>query len=92
MIFLTFNRPMFFIGPERNTPIQHCGLTIPIDSLPEIYSIIDEHLQADQTPFENARRQLYDYTFDAIENNDFLKMHLQKITHDFLEKSSDSIY
>ncbi len=66
--FLTYNRPMFFIGPERENPLQRCGLSVPMDSVHEIYSIMEDHLEEDQSAFQTARQNLYDYTFDPADD------------------------
>ncbi|HPE85648.1 MAG TPA: CDP-glycerol glycerophosphotransferase family protein, partial [Chlamydiales bacterium] len=89
--FLTYNRPMLFIGPERANPLQRCGLSIPLDSLHEIYSILEDHLEEDQSVFEQARRELYEYTFESITDDHKLKKEIQKLYNNYFNQIQDSI-
>lgn len=89
--FLSFNRPMLFIGPKRPHPMQRCGPSIPLDSLSEIYAILDEHLTSDTLDYEKARNDLYAYTFDTIDDDAFLANHIHQTYEHYFANFSDPL-
>lgn len=56
--FLAFNRPLFFLGTERKTPLQECGVRIGLGE--PIYQTIKKELNSD---FQEKRKALYDDAF-----------------------------
>jgi len=75
--FLTFNRPMYFLNPNRRDPIgdpglflQRCGKTVYPEEYPQIYNFFEE-----QRHLSQVRRDVYDYTFSNVKqfDKDFFK-------------------
>ena len=89
--FLSFNRPMLFIGPKRPHPMQRCGPSIPLESLSEIYAILEEHLNQDSSAYEQARKDLYAYTFDPIEEEKALGQLIHQTSEDYFSNLSDPL-
>jgi CDP-glycerol glycerophosphotransferase (TagB/SpsB family) len=66
--FLAFNRPMFFLNPQkrladRNTFLFRCGVEILPEQYAKLYSIIEAHLASDQNELFKTRSDVYHYTF-----------------------------
>lgn len=92
--FLYYNRPMFFFDPgERDktraegADLHSCGTVIPESQYHDIYSFIEENLQA-QDQYQTARSKLYEYAFGKERPFDELR---QELTDKMLlrEPSSD---
>ena len=68
--YLAFNRPMFFLSKmqrdsktERSNYLSRCGVSVRPDQYPDIYKMIESHLEEDQTPLHEIRQEAYKYTF-----------------------------
>ena len=55
--FLYFDRPLFFLGALKQTPLQACGLTIKNSP---IYETIKN---ASDTPYREKRKALYQHVY-----------------------------
>lgn len=84
--FLTFNRPMLFVGTKINCPLTNCGLRLEIDETEDLFDILEDHLLEDQKPFQQTRKQLYDYTFDPIEDEQKLAQQLHHMYTDYYQQ------
>jgi len=70
--FLTFNRPMYFLNPNRRDPkndpglfLHRCGATINPEDYDKLYDLLD-----DQVHLSSLRKEIYDYTFRSVKQID----------------------
>jgi CDP-glycerol glycerophosphotransferase (TagB/SpsB family) len=70
--FLTFNRPMVFLNPNRRDPkndpglfLHRCGITVNPENYDKIYDLLD-----DQAQLSLVRKEVYEYTFGNVKQID----------------------
>jgi hypothetical protein len=86
--FLAFNRPMFFMrispnspNPEREFLLYRCGIELQPEQYPQLYEIMEAHLQSDQTKWQEERRKMYEYAFGQERPWDELSQELHSVFH-----------
>lgn len=88
--FLTYNRPMFFLNPnkrdhrsDRGLQLMRCGEVI----YPENYDAIYEIMEHPQTELKKVRHEMYTYTFGDPVTEAGMKQEFTRLTEQFIHRS-----
>ncbi|MBM3200904.1 MAG: hypothetical protein FJZ56_00675 [Chlamydiae bacterium] len=85
--FLTFEKPLFFLGEKEKTAIRECGITI--ENRAEIFQTIDKHLFDESKMFKEKKQTLYAYTFSLVKSYEMVQKQIEQTVEKYLEEELD---
>ncbi len=86
--FLTYNRPMFFLNPNRRDPKEDRGLLLTRCGeviFPESYDALYEIIEHPQTELKKLRHDMHYYTFGSPVSQEGIKKRILTLSEQFLQ-------